>query len=635
MEASARPDPREASPSTPADAGASSGLPPSSWRREARLLVFFFLAACVFSWPLAIRPGELSGLRGDYFNNLWNAWWVGDSITEGHSPYWTDQLYFPDGISLRRHTLSPLNSLFLAGVGALTGQHAAFALLVLLHVALSGWCFSLLAREVTGHRAGSVLGGLLYTFAPFHFFYLCQINVFSFEFLPLGLLFFLRCLRRGGVGNGVGLCLSLAGMATSAEYYVVYAYLTFGLLVLLGRWLWPEVPRTLAWRRALVFGGLGVLSVVIAAFPLLYATLGPERGASTETAAFSAEKFRTNDLLGFYWIGPKEECYVSWPTMLGYSTLALIVAGAAGLRRLWPWLLVGAFFFLLSLGNELQIGAEPTGVPMPYALFEHVPVLSMLRKSDRAFMMVQLIAGLALAGAFAWLSDRMRQGLPRSAAFGLAALVPLLEIAPLGLGRFEYPTSPYLETLAADPEVRSVMELPMARTHVANARFVYFQTLHHKKSTLGYTTALAVTPLHDQRVQDLMNWYWRFVFGRSRELVRHAQAFGVDRILHYKTLPLSRERDERVDLKVIWKPFALLRGPLLFVRQVGEFTERSLDRNFSAVVGEAVPELLGQVHHEQAGEPFLDVVRLELQRACGPALYEDDLLMVFDVPEAP
>jgi hypothetical protein len=35
------------------------------------------------------------------------------------------------------------------------------------------------------------------------------------------------------------------------------------------------------------------------------------------------------------------------------------------------------------------------------------------------------------------------------------------------------------------------MELPAARTHVRERRLVYFQTLHGKKSTLAYTTALA------------------------------------------------------------------------------------------------------------------------------------------------
>ena len=35
----------------------------------------------------------------------------------------------------------------------------------------------------------------------------------------------------------------------SAEYYVVYAYLTFGLLVLLARAWLPDVPRALVWRR--------------------------------------------------------------------------------------------------------------------------------------------------------------------------------------------------------------------------------------------------------------------------------------------------------------------------------------------------------------------------------------------------
>jgi hypothetical protein len=43
----------------------------------------------------------------------------------------------------------------------------------------------------------------------------------------------------------------------------------------------------------------------------------PRAGRGAGTAAFAVEKHRTNDLFGFYWIGPKEESIVSWPTMLG------------------------------------------------------------------------------------------------------------------------------------------------------------------------------------------------------------------------------------------------------------------------------------------------------------------------------
>ncbi|MEQ1894368.1 MAG: hypothetical protein ABL998_17650, partial [Planctomycetota bacterium] len=288
------------------------GLP--GWRGELWLLLLFALAACVLAWPLPVTLDQPSGMRGDYFNNLWNAWWVGDSIANGHSPYRTDYLYFPEGISLARHTLSPLNSLTLAGLGSFLGAHAAFNVLLLVHFALSGWCFSLLARHVSGSTSGGVLAGLVYSFCPFHYFYLCQINVFSFEFLPLALLAFLLYVRSGRGRHLVGLALATAGMTMSAEYYVVYAYLAFAVLALCARAWAPEVARRAVFTRTALAFGLGALAAIVVAFPLLYATLGPERGAESGTAAFAVEKHRTNDLLGFYWIGPKEESIVSWPT---------------------------------------------------------------------------------------------------------------------------------------------------------------------------------------------------------------------------------------------------------------------------------------------------------------------------------
>ncbi len=214
-------------------------------RGEFLILFFFVLAALVLTWPMVATLGQATGTRGDYLDNLWNGWWLKHSLVQGHSPFWTDYLYFPDGISLRRHTLSPLNALFLAGSTSVLGPHQAFSLLVLAHFALSGWCFSLLARYVTGSTAGGVLGGLVYSFCPFHYFYLCQINVFSFESMPLALLFFLRHAREGGRRNLAGVVLALAGMAATIEYYVVYTYLALVVLAL-SAWLLALSPGGIA-----------------------------------------------------------------------------------------------------------------------------------------------------------------------------------------------------------------------------------------------------------------------------------------------------------------------------------------------------------------------------------------------------
>jgi len=615
------------------------GLPGRpGWRGELWLLAAFALATVVLTWPIAFTLGQATGLRGDYFNNLWNAWWVKHSLGSGQSPYWTDYLYFPDGISLRRHTLSPLNSLSQVVLGVVLDAHQAFNVLLLAHFALSAWAFSLFARYVTGSLGGALLGGLAYSFAPFHGFYLCQINVFSFEFLPLGLLFFLRFHREGGAKNLVGVLLSLAGMTMSAEYYVVYAYLTVALLVLCARGWARDVPFGAGLKRTLLAGGLGAAAVALVAFPLLYATLGPERGMETGTAAFSFEKHRTNDLLGFYWLGPKEESIVSWPTMLGYSTLVLVLLGGRKVLRLWPWLVVGAFFFVLSLGESLTVNGQDTEVPLPYALFGYLPVLSMLRKSDRAFMMVQLVVPLLLSGAWggiaSWLRARAGRTLAACATAAGCALVTG-ELCAAPYGRFELPESPYLAELAAQPDVVAVMELPPARTHVANARFDYLQTRHGKKTMLGYTTALAVTPLHDQRILELVNAYWQFVAGRNRVLIRTASESGVQRIVHYKTFPLARPRIASIDLKTLWAPFFLVREALVRVRQVGEFQETSLDRSLEEVVRLTVPELAGQLPPGLGARPFLDVVREQFTRACGPPEYEDEYVLVFRVPKGP
>jgi hypothetical protein len=587
------------------------GLPRlPGWRGEFVILLGFVLAACLLTWPMVVTLGSASGTRGDYFNNLWNAWWLEHCLREGQSPYWTDHLYYPEGISLRRHTLSPLNAASLMALTQVFDGHQAFSLLILLHFALSAWCFSLFARAASASTAGGFLAGLVYSFAPFHYFYLCQINVFSFEFLPLALLFFVKHAREGGGRNLFGAVASVLGMGLTAEYFVVYAYLTLGVLLLVKRGWAREVPLGLLLRRWALSGGIAALLVAAAAFPLLAAAI-QEGNLEAQTSANALEKSRFNDLFGYFWIGGDEELTVSWPTMLGYSTLALVLLGWRRVRTLWPWLVVGAVFLVLSLGEELAVGRLKTGIPLPYALLRELPVLSMLRKSDRCFMLIQLVVSLALAGAWSHLAGRF--GSARARAAGLAACVGLTmgELNAVPFGRFALPASPYLDELRRDASVTAVMELPPMPVHVMNGRYDFFQTLHEKKSTLGYTTSIALQPHHDARLLTLANLYLEFISQRNRVLPRFAHDLGVQRVLHYKSFYDSRPADADIDAQVLWKPFVFWRRKLLYVRQVGEYIETPYPG------------------------PSWGLIRMELSRSLGEPLYEDEHLAVFPVPQRP
>ena len=111
------------------------------WRGELLLVAFFVLAAVVLTWPIAITLDRATGLRGDYFNNLWNVWWLKHSITEGHSPWFTDHLYYPDGLSLKRHTLSPINAVAGLLLSTFLGPHAVFNVVMMATLAASAWAF--------------------------------------------------------------------------------------------------------------------------------------------------------------------------------------------------------------------------------------------------------------------------------------------------------------------------------------------------------------------------------------------------------------------------------------------------------------------------------------------------------------
>ena len=78
---------------------------------HAMVIFGYLLLAVLMTYPLA--ENLFSHVPGccDIYQNLWNIWWVKKSLFELHtSPYYTDYLYQPYGVSLALHTLSFFNS---------------------------------------------------------------------------------------------------------------------------------------------------------------------------------------------------------------------------------------------------------------------------------------------------------------------------------------------------------------------------------------------------------------------------------------------------------------------------------------------------------------------------------------------
>ena len=601
--------------------GPGSSSPGSSrgWIRELALFGFYLLAAVVLTWPIAISLNDATGIRGDYFNNAWNGWWVRRAITEGHSPWFTELLYHPAGLSLTRHTLSPINSALGAFLGAFMGPHAAFNVQLLLIFAVSAWAFSLFARYLTRSWHGGVLAGLIYSFNPFHYYYLCQVNVFTFEFVPLALLYFLKTYREGGRRNLVLAVVFSGAIAASTSYYVVYAYLVVGLMLAAGPLVDREVPWAVGARRTLVAAFFGGLAVCAIAAPLL---IGALQADPSESEFLGVQKLRTNDLLGYFWLGGPERTVVTWPALFGYSTLALILVFAKRLWRLRFWLLVGLVFFVLGLGEELVVARDETGIPMPYAVLKEIPVLSMLRKSDRCTMMLQFVVALFAAEAWKGLAGRVlpanASSAGRTALLAAVSALVMLELTAVPFQRFDYDVPEFYRELAEDDSVDAIVELPPMPVDVQDGRQNFYQTVHGKPIAVGYSTMLARDRAQDELRQAVVNGYIAFMTGRTgtedkepfrvidpQFLMRHLHESGFDLLVLYKSEPLDRKPNEAVHEKLVWKPFFFERRNLVGMRQTGQYVDQPIPAS------------------------RLTIMRSRLQQALGPPFHEDDDLLAW------
>lgn len=563
-------------------------------------LVFGFLGilTCAMTWPIAVSLDQSFYTHADYFSNLWNIWWVQKSVLDlGTSPYWTDTLFFPTGISLAMHTLSLANSLPGALLSRLGGVVVAFNVLTLVHFWMSAWVFYLLAHYLTRSRLGSILAGIIYSFCPFHYYYLPMINIVSMESLPLTALFFMKTYREGGARNFLVAAMATALTAISCWYYLPYVALLAGGLAGCGRLWAPEIPFLVGLRRVATAGIAGGILVVPLALPLISATLFSD----AEHPKVGRHLHEGHDLLGFTWIGPPEKRILAWPSAVGYSGLLLVVLGFREVRRHKTWMILAGATWLLGLGGSLTVGGSDTGVPLPYAALVKLPVLGMLRNPDRMFVLLQL--SFAALCAYGWVGVARRFPSPTAQRLAWAGFLGfvVLEFNGSPLRQFPYPCSPYLSQIAADPQTGSIIEIP-ASTGPYAARYNRCQTVHGKKIPQGYVTNLAMT---SELLAEATAWYTsvarrKVAPGVFFERLRRS---GIDLVILNKRVSAPRRPEDRETF--IWKPFAWVADWLLPARQTGAFVYRNA----------ANPEL-----------------RSWLEARLGTPVHEDALIVVFRAP---
>jgi len=214
---------------------------------------------------------------------------------------------------------------------------------------------------------------------------------------------------------------------------------------------------------------------------------------------------------------------------LGYIAVVLAVVGAVtAWRREWTifWVVLGLVTLVLSLGPQLQVGGNVTGIPLPFALVQDAPAIAAIGKVSRFLVLTRLCMAVLAAWGAVWvlstltlrlgkgLTPFIRRALPLAAV--LALLLVELPIYPRYMEPISIPQG--FQTIQAEnPKSKiqnpksAIMELPFATRQAETlGRRMRFQTTHGLPIMGGYLSRTYTSPITDD-----CSPFWGFISFRD------------------------------------------------------------------------------------------------------------------------
>ncbi len=452
-------------------------------------LAFLGVAAAT-TWPLLYHALSRFPAGTDTLSHYWNNWWVWQALRSGRSPYHTDYLFYPHGVSLVYKNLAWLHIIPWLGLRPLVGSVAAYNLVFLAHLALCGLTAFILVEELTGDRRAAFLAGLIYQCWPYRMTQPSHPNLISTWGIPLFVLFLRRAIRRGQIRDGVWCGLSLALVGYTRWQLLIPAAvigLAYTVLALPWRTRWAMLR---AWRALTV----AAIATIIALTPplLLFAyewkhnpakliIAEDERNMQTDVLAYLTPP-EAHPLLGRFTASAYERYYARRDSRRAYSPYVGVVALSLAAIGLWttgrqgmPWAGVAIALVALALGPVLYVnGRAYPSVPTPYALASRLMVIRLIRVPDRFNVSLALpFAALAAHGAKRLL-HRTRKPVTLAVALGAMTAFEYLVI-PFPLQGTQVST--WYDTLATEDDGTAVLNIPIAPHR--SKPYMFAQTIHH------------------------------------------------------------------------------------------------------------------------------------------------------------
>ena len=508
------------------------------------LLSFVGLAAVVLalSWPLPTCFAECLGDSIDPMFSAWNFSWITRSLIDRAGPLFDGNLFYPYRQTLALGEPSLVNGLIaLPWIAVTDNPIVGHNLVVIFSLAMAGFGAYLLVWDLTGERAPSLFGGLVFAASPFLIHNAFNIQSLSCYWLPF-LWLAIERFRRRATWSGAMLVWTMATLlAVSSVYYTVYggvilAIVSAANIIVLGdRW-------TVRHFVKLAVVAPPFIAATLAAYVpyLTWSQAGQASRSIADAAAKSAgwQNFlmttRTNLLhqrLGWFSEADLATSPLNPGLLAGLFALVGTLAALMSLRsraltqddgkqRSIAHVIGATAALVFSLGPIVVVAGRTVSMPYQW-LYWLFPPMQALRTPNRFGGPLQLSVAVLAGVGIAVVDRRLREAgatISRGVLWTLAPLLLVVEFAtwPFPGATQHYPTPPMAQRAELVKWVRAlegrgaVLELPIPRQGIQ----LYEAMMHGKPVVHGVSSF--DPPLYGEFVNEIS----RFPSPRAWELLR-------------------------------------------------------------------------------------------------------------------
>jgi len=478
------------------------------------VILIFFVLTCFLTFPVIANFGDdLAGFfTGDPEHMLWRFWLMKFSLDNGIDPFQTNQIFYPDGVTILHHNIfsTSIASLLLSFLELIPTWNTIF----FLGFIFGGYGCYLLANYFTRSFIPSIIAGIIFTFSIYHITHASfHVGLLTIVWIPIYILYLFKISESRSIINPI-ICGVLLFLVTTSHFYYTFSITIFSVIFLVV-FLFKNktIQNKIFIRNFSIALGLGLGLSLFLFLPTMQSSTEQiiERPISEhieyslsledflspyalQTINFHSDFVLPTSVFDFF--GQTYDIVdLERSVYIGFSIIILSIIGLVWFRLRFSffWLLITGVFAILCLGPELKIFNGLTGLSLPYLLFyEIVPGWDFFRVPARLIIIVTLAMAILSSFAIAGITKKYFSSINKSTIFGvLIAIIILVELSALPYPNSEVIPIPQIyDEIKSDTKNTAILEVPVGgfgqMKRYSDPIFQYYQTYHEKPMIGGY-----------------------------------------------------------------------------------------------------------------------------------------------------